>query len=285
MAGNEALPLEDAPPKRHRLFAMVFLAILADFILLSVLEPGRFQLRFTARLATFIVATIVWMLIGWYLGRVAWPRLGKRLARYLLRRTLRAKVLPIVFLTDRHDFEFSMMKRLLEVLGFAAGSVTILSVVLTLTGAEGGFVLATTGLVLVFALFACFVLVPYWIFARMGLRRVDPIRWLVEPLSRRYADRLRLSNGALLLIAFGAVINLAFRAGASGNEALVIGIATVGHIVASVLVAAATALAVYVHDERKLVREVEREALAMGIADGRGMTDGDFLPQPPAARE
>lgn len=261
---------------------MVFFAIVADFILLGALEPGRRQLGLAARFVTFGVGTLIWMTIGWYLGRLAWPRLGKRLARSLLRRTLRAKVLPIVFLTDRSDFEFSMTRRLLEVLGFAAGSVTILSVVLTLAGAEGGFVLATTGLILILALFGCVVLVPYWIFAHMGLRRVDPKRWIVEPLSRRYADRLRLSNGALLLVAFAAVINLAFRAGATQNEALTIGITTVGHIIAAVLVAAATALAVYVHDERKLIDDVEREALAMGIADGRGMTDADFLPQPPA---
>jgi hypothetical protein len=270
---------EDSPRRRKRLVATVALAVVGDFVLFSVFAPEQRNLPLAARIVTFLFATVFWFVVGVYLGRRVWPRHGKRLARYLLARTVTQKAPPLVFLTDRPDFEFSLARRLLEVVGFAAGSVVIVIAILVFTGGGTLAQLVSSGLGILVALWGCFVLVPYWVFGHMGLRRVDGVRWLVVPMSRRYAERLRLTNGALLLLAFGLIFNLSFRAGASGDAAVIDGITTVGHTVASVLVAAATALAFYVHDEHKLIRELEGEAIEMGILDGRGMTDGEFLPR------
>lgn len=271
--------LEDSPRRRQQLVATVALAVLGDFVLQSIVDTEQRNVAFGLRLLAFAVVAAFWVLVGWYLGRRAWRKRGHGLARYLLRRTLTRKAPPLVFLTDRPDFQFSLARRLWEVVGLAAGTVVILVAVLSLAGSGFLALLAGSVVGLLLALWACFVLVPYWVFGHMGLRRVDAVRWLVQPMSRRYAERLRLSNGVLLLIAFGATIQLAFRAGASPTQAVLDGITIVGHTVASVLIAAAAALAFYVHDEHALVRQLEREALEMGVKDGRGMTDGEFLPR------
>lgn len=270
---------EDSPRRRQQLIATVALAVVGDFLLQSLVNTQQRRLPFTLRLATFVAFSVFWLLVGWYFGRRAWRKRGHKLARYLLRRTLTRKAPPLVFLTDRPDFQFSLARRLLDVVGFAAGTVVILVAALSFTGSGLLALLISSNVALLLALWACFVLVPYWVFGHMGLRHVDAVRWLVMPMSRRYAQRLRLSNGALLLLAFGATIQLAFRAGASPTQAVLDGITIVGHTVASVLIAAAAALAFYVHDEHALVRELEKEALEMGVRDGRGMTDGEFLPR------
>ncbi|MFA5862068.1 MAG: hypothetical protein WDA16_10280, partial [Candidatus Thermoplasmatota archaeon] len=150
---------------------------------------------------------------------------------------------------------------------------------LTVIGAPSGLVNASLGIFTLVALWASFLLVPYWVFGRMGLREVDHERWLVQPMSRRYADRLRLSNGALLLVAFGGIVNLAFRAGASPNVAIFEGVQRVGRVIAAVLVIAATAVAFYLRREHDLVLDLEAEAIRDGVRDGRGLTDREFLPK------
>ena|SRR5438067_1073439 len=270
-------------PRRVRVWGPVLAAVAADFVLQTVLNPGAADrgAALAVRVASFLIGAAVAVLIGWYLGTRAWPRRGRQLANVLLRRAMRAKTRPIVLLTDRPDFPLSVTRRLVEVVGFAAGSTIIAVAALTIAG------FSTTGLdygtpvFLLLALWSSFILVPYWVFGHMGLRQVDPVRWLVQPMSRRYADRLRLSNGALLLLALGMVFNLALRARESADIALVNGILVIAHVVASVLVTATTALVFYLRGEHALVREVEEEAVRDGIRDGRGMSDGDFLPKLP----
>jgi len=265
----------------------VMLAVAADFLLQTVLDggaPSERGARLVARIVAFLVVAFFAVIYGWYLGTYSWRKRGQQLANLLLRRSMKTKTRPLVFLTDRPDFRLSMARRLLELVGFAAGSTVIAVVALSIAGLPNALVDRVTFALVVVTLWAAFILVPYWVFGRMGLRQVDPVRWLVQPMSRHYADRLRLSNGALLLIALGMAFNLAFRAQQSANVALVNGVLDVAHVVASVLVAATTALAFYLRDEHGPVREVAEEAVRDGIRDGRGMSDGDFLPKMPPAK-
>jgi hypothetical protein len=189
------------------------------------------------------------------------------------------KTAPLVFLTDRPDFPLSTARRVLELVAFAAGSTIIVIAVLIVIGVPDRVLVAVSGLLPLVALWVSFILVPYWVFGRMGLRQVDPVRWLVQPLSRRYADRLRLSNGAILLIAVGAAFNLAYRAQLAPSEALLTSVLGSAHVVAGVLVAATTGVVFYLRREHALVREIEAESIADGARDGRGMSDGEFLPR------
>jgi hypothetical protein len=262
---------------RGPLLAAVVLTFLVDLALV----PPESWLHVIVRLFGFAIAATLQVGFGMWLGRRSWPKRGRRLARRLVKRAFREDVRPLVFLSDRPDFEPHLGRRVLEVLGFAAGASVVLAAVLPFLGLASWNVFALAGTLTLFTLWASFILVPYWLFARMGLRQVDPVRWLVQPMSRRYADRLRLSNGALLLVALGASVNLAFRAGASGEVALVDGIQGLVRLVASILLVAASAAVFYAQRERALVKEFEEEVLAYGVRDARGMSDGDFLPRLP----
>lgn len=266
----------------REVFAPVSAAAAVAFLLDLALARPAHALEVAARLVVFLVGAGVAFGVGAWLGSQTWPKRGRRLARWMLRRAMRGRSPKLVFLSDRPDFRPTTPRRVVEVVGFCAGASVILAGALILAGLRAPAALGTlAGSLLLITLWGAFVLVPYWAFARMGLRQVDAVRWLVQPMSRRYADRMRLSNGALLLIALGVVFNVAFRAGLSGDAALVAGLRTLAGMVASILVVAATGVAFYTRRERALVRELEREALAMGVRDGRGMTDGDFLPRLP----
>ena len=275
------LPLQ-VPERLRAVAGPILLAVLADFALDLLLAPAGSGIEFTARAFSFALGASFAFLIGRWLGTRTWPRRGRRLTSRVLARMLRGKNKPLIVLTDRPDRAPTRWRRVLEVVGFAAGVSVILTAVLPVLGVPPALVRGFAGLFAVLALWGSFALVPYWTAIRMGLRVVDPVLWTVTPLSRRYADRLRLSNGALVLIALGVFVNLAIRAGASQEAALVAGVSTVTTTVTSILVMAATAVAYYATREHALVREMEAEAVATGVRDGRGLTDGQFLPRVPA---
>lgn len=236
-----------------------------------------------ASLVVYPIAVAIFWVAGWWLGTRTWPKRGARLTRAVLRRRAADKK-EIVFLSDRPDFEIRTPKRVWEVVGFSAGASVLFAAILLATGAASAPLATLGALMPVLTLWASFVLVPYWLTARLGLRIVDPVRWLILPFSRRYASRLRLSNGALLVLGAGAMFNLAFRTGADGIDAVTSALVYVLRIVAAILVVAAAAVAYYARDERGLVQKLEQEAVEMGIRDGRGMSDGDFLPRLPTTK-
>lgn len=277
---------EAAVGKPPRVFGPVAAATALAFLIEVLIDPPRDLLNLVGRLVGLPIVALFAFLFGRWLGTRTWPKRGRRVARYMLKRAATDRAAHVLFISDRPDVKPRLAQRTFEIVGFSAGTAVIVTTILALAGFQAAGVAAFASTFTLVTLWLSFVLVPYWMFARMGLRQVDAVRWLVLPLSRRYADRLRLSNGALLLIAFGATINLAFRAGASGDEALISGLVTVARLVASILIAAATGAAYYARQEHALARELEAEALELGIRDGRGMTDGDFLPRlpPPQAR-
>jgi len=265
----------------------ILIAVATDFVFEFTLgnRPG---VSLVGRAVGFAFVALIAYLYGRYLGTRTWPRRGRRIARMVLRYNTRKANHPTIFLSDRPDVTVSIGRRIVEVVGFSAGASIIFTVALTFIPSEpgtaeltAGLRLLSTGLFTFVALWASFLIVPYWVFGRMGLRQIDPVRWLIQPMARRYADRLRVSNGALILVAFVAIFNLAYRSGANSNQAIAESLVTLVQVVMSVLIAAVTAVAYYVRGERGLVLEVEEEALRMGIVDGRGMSDGEFLPRLP----
>lgn len=259
----------------------VLVAALLAFVVELVVDRPKSPAELAARLVGFPIAVLVAYLVGWWLGKRTWPKRGRALARNLVLRAVDDPRRPVLALTDRPDAQVSIARRVFEVVAFAAGSSVIVATALQIAGLSSTPLAIVASFSTLVAIWASFVLVPYWAFSRLGLRSVDPVRWLIEPMSRKYADRLRLANGALLLIAVGLAFNLAFRAGASGDEALRESVVTVLRIVASVLVVAATGVVHYSRGERALLRSFEEEALALGLKDARGMTDGEFLPRLP----
>lgn len=248
------------------------------FALDLALAPPTSVLGGALRAIPTSVAVLFAYLVGRWLGKRTWPKRGRKLARALLRERA-ADPKRILFLSERPDFEARHWRRTWEVVGFAAGGSVILAAVLVFAGLRGGSLSAISTVLVLGMMWLAFLLVPYWAFGQLGIRQVDATRWLVLPLGKRYADRMKLSNGALLLLGIGAAFNIGYRAGATQEQAFMDGIRTVAGIVASVLVMAATAVAYYERDERKLLAQLEGDALAAGIRDGRRMADEDFLPR------
>lgn len=275
--------LERRLPRLTEFGRPIAAAALVTLVLDLLLPPRESRAEIIALFVGYPLAVGIALLIGYWLGQGAWNKRGRRLTRLVLRRAAKSKRQPILFLTARPDFETSLWRRVLEVVGFAAGAAVLIPAVLQVLGAPAGAVQVAGGLVTIVALWGSFVLVPYWTLSRLGVRRVDPVRWVVEPLGFSYAERLRLSNGALLVIAAAAAVNLAYRAGASGDEALLQGVLTVTQLVASILVIATAGVVYYARVEKEIVHEMQEEALRIGIRDGRAMSDGEFLPALPRA--
>lgn len=271
------------PERRRDVARIVAVAALLSFGIEVFLESlvGTLTVgEAVARLLAYPIAVAFFWAVGWWLGTRTWPRRGARLLRRALRRRIR-DTRALLFLSDRPDRRLPLWRRVWEVVGFSAGLTLLVTSTLLLLDAPAGLILLLAGLLPGLTLWASFLLVPYWLFSRLGVRVVDAVRWLVLPLSRRYADRLKLSNGALVVLGLGATVNATLRAGASGGEAVAGSLVTALRIVGSVLIVAAAAVAYYMKDERALVHTLEREAVEMGLRDGRGMSDGDFLPRLP----
>lgn len=261
----------------RRIVIRTVLAAAALAFALETLLEGWDPLLLVGRLVVYPISVAIFWTIGWWLGTRTWPRRGRKLARARLVSAMKARR-EVLFISDRPDRNASILRRVWEAVAFAAGASVLVASILIILGFTRGNLLALATAFMLVAAWAGFILVPYWLFARMGMRHVDAVRWLILPLSRRYADRMRLSNGALILIALGAMINASLRTGATVEQAVVSGTLYIVQMVALVLVIAATGVAYYLRKERGLVKELEAEAIGMGIRDARGMSDGDFLP-------
>ena len=262
------------------MFTTVVVAAALAFALELVLDPPAGQRAVTLRGVGFVFGAGVAYLIGWFLGARVWPRRGEQLALRLLQTRLkvrRAERLR-VYLTGRRDFRQSTPRRILEVIAIAGGGPIIVLAVLALVGVGEATQAAVAGPLALIGLYASFLLSPYWVFSRMGVREVDTVQWTIRRMSRSYADRLRLSNGALLVLALTLTITLAYRAGADREEALLGGLLTVARLTASVLVVAAAGVTHHLRAEPAMTERLEAAALAAGVIDARTMLEAEFLP-------
>lgn len=270
---------------RTRVLRVVFVAAAIAFALdsaLAALADGITFVEIAARLVLYPISVLLSLGLGWWLGSRAWPKRGGALTRRLIRRRIAAK--KLIFICDRPDAPRSLPRRIWEVVGFSAGASVLGFAIIRLVEPPAAIEAPLLFFLPLVTLWGSFVIIPYWMLARLGLRTIDPLRWTIIPVGRRYAERAKVSNGALVLLGAGALFNILFRAGASGQEAVVGALAVVLRTVVSILVIAAAAVAYYHRREFGLSHELEMESIAMGVRDGRGMSDGDFLPRLPGPK-
>lgn len=236
------------------------------------------------RLVVYTLSVPLFLAVGWWFGTKTWPKRGASLTRSLIRRRIASK--KLIFICDRPDASRRLTRRIWEVVGFSAGLSVLGVAIVTLVGPPPRVANALYFFLPLFTLWGAFVIVPYWMLSRLGLRTVDPVRWTIIPIGRRYAERAKVSNGVLVLAGAGALFNILFRAGASGVEAVAGALSAVLRTVVTILVIAAAGVAYYHRNEYAHSHRLELEAIEMGVRDGRGMSDGDFLPRlpPPKAK-
>lgn len=276
------MKLDTAMEDRTRVLQTV--AAAAGIAFLLDLGLTRLQRPVTAaevlgRLVVYPITVLFYLGIGWWLGRRSWPKRGTALTRRIIRRRIESK--KLIFICDRPDARRNLPRRIWEVVGYSSGLVLFgLAIIrfFELNVFANTFILF---LLVVGTLWGAFAIIPYWQLSRLGLRTIDPVRWTIIPIGRRYAERARLSNGFLVVIGAGAVFNILIRSGASGVDAIAESLTLVLQTVISILVIAAAAVAFYHRSEFALSHKLELEAIEMGVRDGRGMSDGDFLPRLP----
>ena len=231
------------------------------------------------RLGGYSLLLPVFIAFGWWFGTRTWPNHGSRITRSLIRRRIASK--KLIFICDRPDAPRRLTRRIWEVVGFSAGAAVIGFAIVTLVSPPTAIARAILTTLPFVTLWGAFAIVPYWQLSRLGLRTIDPLRWTIIPIGRRYAERAKVSNGALVLLGAGAFFNILFRTGASGIEALTGALVAVLRTVVIILVIAAAGVAYYHRGEFSRSHALELEAIQMGVRDGRGMSDGDFLPRLP----
>lgn len=282
------MKLDTAMEERSYVLRTVVIAAAIAFVLDTALTALSRPIRASDVLALLILYPITvgfYLALGWWLGNRAWPKRGSALTRRIIRRRIRSK--KLIFICDRPDAPRSLTRRIWEVVGFSAG-LSVLGIAIVqlfeLNALVSGPILF---LLLLGSVWGAFVIVPYWMLSRLGLRTIDPLRWTIIPIGRRYAERAKLSNGVFVLAGAGALFNILFRSGASGVDAVAGALTVVVRTIASILVIAAAAVAFYQRNEHALNHSLEIEAIEMGVRDGRGMSDGDFLPRlpPPKPRD
>lgn len=270
--------MEDRTRVLQTVAAAAGIAFALDLLLLRLQRPvGAGEI--IARLVVYPITVLFYLAIGWWLGRRAWPKRGTALTRSLIRRRIASK--KLIFICDRPDARRNLLRRIWEVVGFSAGLVLFgLAIIrfFELNALVSGPLLF---ILIIGTLWGAFAIIPYWQLSRLGLRTIDPVRWTIIPIGRRYAERARLSNGFFVVIGAGAVFNILIRSGASGLDAVAESLTLVLQTVVSILVIATAAVAFYHRTEFALSHKLELEAIEMGVRDGRGMSDGDFLPRLP----
>lgn len=215
------------------------------------------------------------LVVGRWIGRRLWPRHGLALTRRLLRGYAKTHERGDLLLTGRSEFVQSMRRRIFEATALIAGLNLLLvfavAPFLPVTGR-----VATGILPLVLTIYLTVALVPHWTFARLGLRRVDHARFMVSPLTREYSDRLRISNGAVVLLALGIGGFVLRQQGATDVQAGQQIVSSGLTIVLLSVILVATAVAFYQREETGVVEAAAREAIAMGFRDGRGESEGEL---------
>lgn len=281
------MKLDTAMEERSYVLRTVAVASAIAFVLDTLLTVPVGDLHagtVFGRLVGYTLSIPIFLGIGWWLGTRTWPKRGSQLTRALIRRRIASK--KLIFICDRPDAPRRLTRRIWEVVGFSAGASVIGVAIVTLVAPPLGVANAVTILLPLVTLWGAFVIVPYWMLSRLGLRTIDPLRWTIIPIGRRYAERAKVSNGILVLAGTGALFNILFRAGASNLEAITGALSVVLRTVVGILVIAAAGVAYYHRGEFARSHSLEVEAIEMGVRDGRGMSDGDFLPRlpPPKAK-
>lgn len=244
---------------------------------MTYLATGRVSplgafLQFTGALGSYLIAYF----LGWYLGASVWPRHGGTVARKLLESYAKNPERGELVMTGRPEFHRTAARRIWEASALMA-SLSVLYVLVTryfvaLPGTLAGSVLA-----LVAIAYLSIFLVPHWSFARLGLRRVDRARFIVQPLTRDYSDRLKLSNGALVVLVLGAGGFILRQKGATDAEAMTQMVALALITIPFILLLAASAVAHYQRRERVVLDSLARDAVRLGYRDARGENEADIF--------
>lgn len=246
-------------------------------LVLGFLATGRLSpLAVLANLAGSFLTFLVAFLVGRALGKSFWPVAGARLSRRLLATYAKRPEHGDLVMTGRPEFRATRAKRVFETSALVAAIlvlyVEVARTFVPLSGTALFFVPA-----LVATLLLTVALVPHWAFAALGFRRLDRARFIVKPLTRDYSDRLRLSNGALVVLVIAISGVVLRQAGATDVQVFIEILQLILSIIPATVVLAASAVAFYARREPRVLEQMARDAISVGFYDARGENETEIL--------
>lgn len=258
--------------RRHPLAAMaavLALSLAAVFLVLRTIhETQWFYLAAGLSLASIFAGRLI--------GEKAWPILGSRVCRLVLRLYTKwgyRKGARLLIAPDA-DFVPGPLRQTWESMAFATGLAvaTGATILFATQGAPrtllwasiGGLVLCGTLTVLV---------VPHWVFARLGLRLWEPRRFLSTSLSESYSGLVRVGNGTLLIGAAIYGVNIVAQRAPRMESYSLVAFAIAGVLGFSIAVFG-TAAAYFQRHQEKLVKQVAADARRLGFTNLRNEFDG-----------
>lgn len=254
--------------KRFHLERSIVTSVLASLLLATITSAAILVLTHTEKWVYVIPAAFALAVVaGRVLGERVWPSLGVLSARIAIRiyaRFGRARGARLL-LTPFADFVPSRLRQTWESTAFASGLALMLgaSLLYLVSGRASTLLWLSLGLLAVSCTFT-FLLVPHWAFARLGLRISEPSRFVVRSVADAYDRFMRVSNGAILLVAifYGAAI-LADRA--TRIEWYFTLLTTLAGILGLGVVVTGTAAAYFKRHEEGVVKRIAAEARRNGF--------------------
>lgn len=268
--GNPVLPprtLTRPPvglPTRHHAFATsvaVFLLSLAiGVVLLHFVGATRWVL-----LAG--LASLGSVLAGRLLGERLWPVFGGWTSVAVLRIYVRwgqSRGTKLVIAPDA-DFMPGRFRQTWEAMAFASALAILAgATLLDVTHGSTAWLPWMSLGALVLCIATTFLLVPHWIFARLGLRLWQPRRFIAMSLAESYAGFVRVSNGTLLV--FAAYYGFRVMRDLSPTfEGYMLVAITFGALLAVSVAVFGSAAAYFHRHEERVLKYVAAEARAMGF--------------------
>lgn len=250
--------------------------ILTSLIVLAIsIAASWLFLHFTHERQWFFAAVAVSigaLFTGRFLGERLWPALGgshaalvlRMYASWARRRGARMSITPYA------DFVPSRARQTWEAMSFASALAVLAGAsMLYMIELDSSLLpwLSLGALVLCAAL--TFVIVPHWVFARLGLRIHEPERHIIRSVAESYASFVRISNGTLLLGAAFYGMNVLMLGRMPRLESGFMVALTVSGVLALSLTLFGTAAAYYRRHEEQLVKRIAAEARRVGFVGVR----------------
>lgn len=270
MDGNPVLPprtLTRPPvglPTRHHALA----TSVAVFLL--SLAIGVVFLHFVGATRWFLLAGLASLgsvLAGRLLGERLWPIFGGWTSVAVLRIYVRwgqSRGTKLVIAPDA-DFVPGRFRQTWESMAFASALAILAGATLldVLHGNTAWLPWMSLG-ALTLCIATTFLLVPHWVFARLGLRIWQPRRFLATSLAESYAGIVRVSNGTLLVFAayYGFKVMLDLAPTLEGYMVVAL---TLGGLLAVSVAVFGTAAAYFHRHEERVLKYVAAEARGMGF--------------------
>lgn len=205
---------------------------------------------------------------GRFLGEHVWPAMGGWAAALVLRgysRWGRHRGARLV-LTPYADFVPGRLRQTWEAMAFASALAVLAAASLLYAISLDSSMLPWLALgALVLSAALTFVIVPHWVFARLGLRLWEPERFIVRSISESYGSFVRVSNGTLLVAAAFYGVNVLMLGRVPRLESGLTVAITICGVLALSLGLFGTASAYYRRHEEALVKRVAADARKLGF--------------------